>query len=201
MTDARDPAPALDVARGRAVDVLSAHFAHDGMTVEELDRRLDRVYAARSVPELETLVQDIPQGSRALARHSAAVATWDDHDEEFHPEAAAESERILAIMSETRRNGLWVVPRRLEVASIMSETVLDMRQASLHAGVTDIDITGIMTKVTIIVPPGVRVSNRVFAFMGAARDRTVRDPDAGAGAPLIRVNGWAVMAEVLIRRG
>ena len=148
----------------------------------------------------EALVRDVPTAPAALARISAAVPAYDPAID--YPEhGSEESERIFAIMSETRRTGLWVVPRRLEVLSVMSETVLDLRQASLLPGVTDIAVTGVMTKVTIIVPDGVRVVNRLFAFMGSARDRTWKAPYPDADAPVVRIDGWAVMAEVVVKRG
>lgn len=199
MTTPPRTTQSLETVRGRVVDLLSAHFAHDGITVEELDRRLELAYQASTLQELETLVGDVPGAPVALARTSAAVPAY-DHAAEYPGHGSEESERILAVMSETRRTGLWVVPRRLEVVSVMSETVLDLRQASLLPGVTDIAVTGVMTQVTIIVPDHARVVNRIFAFMGAARDRTWQAPYPGADAPVIRIDGWAVMAEVVVRR-
>jgi hypothetical protein len=193
---------ALDTARSRVVDLLSSHFAHDGIPVEELDRRLDLAYQARSLPDLEALVRDVPRAPAALARISTAVPAHagDAAYDAAYDEPEGESERILAIMAETHRTGLWVVPRRLEVVSVMSETVLDLRQASLLAGVTDITVSGLMTQLTLIVPPDVRVVNRLMAFMATARDRTAREPDPGPGAAVIRVSGWVMMSEVVIKR-
>lgn len=189
----------LDTARSRVIEMLSAHFAHDGIPVEELDRRLDAAYKATSILELEALVRDLPNAQAALARISMHAPPYRE-EPSVQLDYPEESERILALMSETRRRGLWVVPRELEVLSIMSETELDLRQASLAPGLTEISISGVMTKVIIIVPPGVRVVNRVLAVMGAVRDRTARDPVTDPTAPVIRITGWAAMAEVIIKR-
>lgn len=197
MTTPR-PDASLDTARSRVVDLLSSHFAHDGMPVEELDRRLDLAYRAQSLADLETLVRDVPQAPAALARIPSGVPAYTG--ELDYDEPGSESERILAIMSETNRTGLWVVPRRLEVVSVMSETVLDLRQASLLPGVTDITVTGFMTQLTILVPHDVRIVNRLMAFMASTRDRTAREPDPGPGAAVVRVSGWAIMAEVVFKR-
>ena len=168
------PAP-LDAARDRVVELLSAHFAHDGIPVEELDRRLDAAYKATSILELEALVRDLPDAQLALARMTAPTPAYRE-EPSVQLGYAEESERLLALMSETRRRGLWVVPRQLEVVSIMAETELDMRQASIAPGLTEINISGLMTAVKIIVPPGVRIGNRVNPFMGSGRDRTTDDP-------------------------
>lgn len=193
------PAP-LDAARDRVVDLLSAHFAHDGIPVEELDRRLDAAYKATSILELEALVRDLPHGQAALARVTMPSTPYRE-EPSVQLGYSEESERILALMSETRRRGLWVVPRQLDVVSIMADTLLDLRQASLAPGLTEIKISGLMTKVVIIVPPEVRVVNRLFAVMGAVRDRTNVDAGYDAMAPVIRLEGWAAMAEVIVKRG
>lgn len=193
------PAP-LDAARDRVVDLLSAHFAHDGIPVEELDRRLDAAYKATSILELEALVRDLPNAQLGLARMTAPAPAYRE-EPSVELGYAEESERLLALMSETRRRGLWVVPRQLDVVSIMAETELDMRQASIAPGLTEINISGLMTAVKIVVPPGVRVVNRVTAFMGSVRDRTTDDAVYDPLAPVIRIEGWAVMAEVVIKRG
>lgn len=198
MTSPTSAGAALDAARSRVVDLLSWHFAHDGIPVQELDRRLAAAYRASSVAELEELVQDVPNGTAAALRNPGTGATgYDDRHESF---AAEKSERILAVMSQTRRGGLWTVPRRLEVVSVMSETVLDLRQASLLPGVTDISVGGLMTQLTIIIPYGVRVVNRLFPFMASARDHTSDELEPADGTTVVRVGGWAVMTEVVIRR-
>lgn len=189
----------VDAARTRVVDLLSAHFAHDRIPVEELDRRLDAAYQAQSLEELEALVRDLPQGPAALMRHSPpAPVVYEEDPIEL---AGEESERIFAIMSETKRSGLWVVPRRLDVLSIMAETVLDLRHASLAPGVTTIDVGGMMTAVKIIVPPGVRVIDRTFSFMASSRDRSASEQVFDPAAPAIRLEGWLVMAELVVKRG
>ncbi|MFI8350839.1 DUF1707 and DUF4190 domain-containing protein [Streptomyces sp. NPDC085596] len=48
--------------RERAVDVLRAGFAEGRLEKDEFDRRVGRVYAARTVGELALVVADLPQG-------------------------------------------------------------------------------------------------------------------------------------------
>jgi hypothetical protein len=61
---AADPgSPALrasDAERERAATQLREHFAAGRLAPEELDERLDAAYAARTVPELQTLLRDLP---------------------------------------------------------------------------------------------------------------------------------------------
>ncbi|MFJ6654983.1 DUF1707 and DUF4190 domain-containing protein [Streptomyces sp. NPDC091377] len=48
--------------RERAVDVLRAGFSEGRLQQEELEKRVARAYAARTVGELGLLVADLPQG-------------------------------------------------------------------------------------------------------------------------------------------
>src|ERR671933_2768705 len=95
----------LATQRERAIELLSIHFAHDRLTMDELDRRLERAYAATSVAELEALTADLPEPGRALvaAEHTLPPTLLEDVEE---------SGRIWALFSETRRGGLWAVPPR-----------------------------------------------------------------------------------------
>ncbi|WTI18306.1 DUF1707 and DUF4190 domain-containing protein [Streptomyces sp. NBC_00820] len=64
---------ASDAERERAVDVLRAGFGEGRLAKEEFDRRVERVYTARTVGELALLVADLPQGPVPASVAGAAV--------------------------------------------------------------------------------------------------------------------------------
>jgi Domain of unknown function (DUF1707) len=182
----------LATHRERAIELLSIHFAHDRLSMDELDRRLERAYAATSVADLDALTADLPNtGSAVVASpRDAAPMLLED---------AEEAGRIWALFSETRRGGLWAVPSQLEVRATMSNLTLDFRSALLAPGVTDVEVSAIMASVQILVPPGVRVVDRVRAFMASVIDDSygVLSPDPSV--PIIRLSGYAFMSEVKVR--
>lgn len=57
-TSRRDPSPD---ERERVVEMLCAQFAADALTAEDLEHRLERVYAATDRAELLALVADLPE--------------------------------------------------------------------------------------------------------------------------------------------
>jgi hypothetical protein len=59
-----DDLRASDAEREHVVSHLRDHAAEGRLTVEELDQRLDRVYAARTRAELAALTADLPQPRR-----------------------------------------------------------------------------------------------------------------------------------------
>lgn len=183
------PVP-LERERERVIGLLSTHFAYDSISLEDLERRMELVYRASTVEQLRELTRDLPSDP-ADAQERRAVAV----PEAFSPE----QDRLVSIMAETKRRGVWRPPRYLDVWSIMSETRLDLREALLASGVTEIHVRGVMSAVKVTVPPGVRVVVQTQAFMSSVHDEPYEPPRVGSGAPVVRITGFMVMGEVKVR--
>lgn len=188
MPSPENPIVSLPAERDRTIDELSMHFAHDNISLEELERRLELAYRATSVTELRTLTADLAAATRLPQPTPSAVAL---------AEGVPEQGRMLALMSETKRHGPWVVPRHLDLASVMAATTLDFTEAVLPPGVVDIHIRGVMTEVKLIVPPGVYVLSRLSTVMANVEEDTPEQ--APPGAPVIRLNGWVLMSSVVVK--
>lgn len=179
----------LEREREKTIELLSEHFAHDNLPLEELERRMALVYKASSVPALRELTRDLPStAAPAPLRASAPVP------QAFLPESG----RIVSVMATTKRKGVWQPPRDLDLWCVMSETQLDFTQAQLAPGVTEVDIFALMASVKIIVPPGVRVVCQPTAFMAEVADESSDPPPVGSGAPVIRITGFAMMTELKV---
>jgi Domain of unknown function (DUF1707)/Cell wall-active antibiotics response 4TMS YvqF len=189
------PVVSIERERERTIELLGEHFAHDNLSLDELERRMEQVYRATSVPALRDLTKDLPvhvPDAPVQARQALTV-----------PDAfAPEHDRIVSVMAETKRRGLWRPARHLDVWCIMSDTRLDLTEAQLHEGVTEIHLRAVMASVRIIVPPGVRVVVQPGGFMSSVTDDLPDQPAVGSGAPVIRITGPVIMAElkVVVRR-
>lgn len=181
----------FDRERERTIALLGDHFAQDNLSLEELEHRIEQAYRARDLPALRDLLKDLPaaEDKGTLAPQRVTPAR-----EMFVPEDG----RIVSVMSQTSRRGVWHVPRSLDVWSVMSETNLDLTQAVLPAGVTELDLHGIMTSIKIVVPPGVRVVMQAGSFMAEVSDLTDDPPPVGSGAPVVRITGFVFMAELTV---
>jgi hypothetical protein len=180
----------LEREREKVIEQLSEHFSVDNLSLEELERRMALVYQASSVQSLRELTRDLPSAGEAPvpARMAAPVPSA------FLPEEG----RIVSVMAQTRRKGMWQPPRHLDLWCVMSETNLDMTQAQLAPGVTEIEVRALMASVKIIVPPGVRVVCQPSAFMAEVADETSNPPAVGSGAPVIRITGPVIMTELKV---
>ncbi len=180
-----------DVQRDYVVQVLSAAFATDRLSMEQLDERLSAVYRARSLGDLEVLLADPADASRSLADAGSVGRVAAD------PVVPARGV-AMAIMGGFDRSGSWIVPRHLRVVAVMGGGQLDLRTAKLGAGITEIEIFTFWGGVEIFVPTGVRVEVTGMAVMGGFSVRgaeATENPDA----PVLRISGLAVMAGVDVK--
>jgi hypothetical protein len=188
VTDPRQlPTRPIEQVRERVVEALSEHFARDDLTLDDLETRMARVYAASTPADVEALLDGLP----ALATGAPVPVAVDA----FSP-APRLRERLVAIMSGIVRRGSWKIPRRLRVVAIMGGVELDLRQAELPPGVTEISAFVLMGGLVVRVPPGVRLETDGFAFMGGFEDRMHESGTARPDAPVVRVTGVAIMGGV-----
>lgn len=180
----------LEMQRERTIELLSRHFAHDALSLDELERRVELAYRARSPGELRDLVRDLPDSSEDAPPVARAPLP-----EAFTPE----QDRIVSIMTETKRRGMWRPARHIDLWSVMSDTRLDLTEAVLSPGVTEIDVSAVMTAIRVIVPPGVRVVVQTDSFMSSVSDESIEPPQVGSGAPVVRLTGFAIMSEIKVR--
>jgi hypothetical protein len=96
--------------------------------------------------------------------------------------------RLVAGMSAERRRGAWTVPPYLFIQAAASNVRLDCREAVTAAVIIDVEISGGMGSVKMILPEGWAVNgDRLTKQIGTA---SVRVPGTPApGCPLIVVHG------------
>jgi hypothetical protein len=188
VTDPRPlPTRPIEQVRERVIEALSEHFARDNLSLDELDTRMARVYSAATPQEVDALLDGLP----ALPQGAPLPALSE-------PNAPTPKlrERLVAIMSGIVRRGLWRIPRRLRVVAIMGGVQLDLREAELPPGVTEIRAFIFMGGLDVRVPPGVRLETDGVAIMGGFEDKLFDAGSAGPDAPIVRVTGVAIMGGV-----
>jgi hypothetical protein len=188
VTDPRQlPTRPIEQVRERVVEALSEHFARDNLSLDDLESRMARVYAARTPAEVDSILDGLP----ALAVGAPVPVQTDSY-----APVPKLRERMIAIMSGIVRRGLWKVPRRLRIVTIMGGVELDLRQAELAPGVTEIHAFIFMGGLSVRVPPNVRLETDGVAIMGGFEDRIHEPGVAGPDAPVVRVTGIAIMGGV-----
>ena len=190
MDEQRTVVP-VGVVRERVIQRLTDAFANDLISVTELEDRLQKAYQATTAAEAEALVAGLP-GTGPVARQADAGFP-----------AAVEIERVpqrfLSIFSSQSRRGVWNVPRQLDVFALFSDTTIDLTHATMPPDIVDLDVSVIFANLTIVVPPGLRVVNKIGAFAANVESEPALDlAPMRPGSPVIRLSGNAVFGNVEI---
>jgi hypothetical protein len=197
MADA--PVPSLARARELKISELSTFFANDDLSLEDLEQRIERVYKASSVSELDAITADLQKSPAVPDEYARALAARATPSTAVTYTVA--STRLMSLMSSTRRVGRWVVPEHLDVVAVMSDTVIDMTQASLAPGLTEVELRCVLAAFKMIVPPNVRVVNDLHAVMSSIENRAdeiLDDKELATAGSIIRLSGYALMSAVMI---
>jgi hypothetical protein len=175
---------ASDRERDAVVQRVQDAFAEGRLDDAEFDQRTRAALTARTHAELDTLLADLP----AAAAPAAGAPTVPGH----RPGSLA-----VALKSSVRRAGRWRVPERYTTVVYKGGGWLDLRAAELTGPVTTFLAVAYKSRVTILVPPSVRVEMTGFGVtQGAEED----DPgyQLPADAPVIHVRGVAYKGAVEI---
>lgn len=173
---------ALDRQREATIAMLCEHFALDHLPAGDLEHRIDRAHAARTVDDLRALLANLP----ALADQPARLDIAD----------LETSQAIVAIMGGAERSGAWIPARTIRVFSLMGGAVLDFREVPLPRGTINVEVYAVMGGVEILVPPGIRVSCEGTGIMGAFEQKAGNSVSADLSEVTLRITGIALMGGV-----
>ncbi len=187
------PGTITEAEREYVARILCEAFAADRLSVEELDFRLTAMYRATRAEQLGQLLADpqTPAGSLATAPTPSRLA------QDF---AVPERAVGAAIMGGFERGGGWVLPRHFKAVAVMGGVELDLREARIAPGVSEIEVFVLMGGVEVLIPDGVRVEVVGMAVMGGFSVKSSAQSLDDRDAPLLRISGFAAMGGVEVKR-
>ncbi len=170
--------------RDRTVEVLKAAAADGRLTADEFDQRLEAALAARTLADLEPLLADLTTAAAAKVPDSA---------------------RITCGSGSAKRDGSWVVPRRLEIDIGSGSVRLDFREAVIAVPELQIDARIASGGLKLITRPGIVVdTDDVTVRSGSVKVVPPAGPDASVELRVKvsgRVGSGTVSARPARRRG
>lgn len=202
MTEAqpgRTSPPNLHEQQEGRIKALTRHFAQDRIDAEEFEARVDRVYRAQSLQELEEVTADLPalpDADREPAARASRAPTL------AAPGEVQKFQVIAALLGGTERKGTWIPAYKISVPSVMGGVCLDFREAHFGPGVTEVHALALMGGIEIIVPPDLRVESSGIGIMGGFEGLDQRGLSDDPDQPSLRVQGLALMGgvEISVRR-
>jgi hypothetical protein len=185
---------ASDADRESVANVLREAAGDGRLTMDELDERLDAVYAAKTYAELEPITHDLPAAGAAPAPAPSRSAPRDRARFGGEPTSSG----AVAILGGFSRKGDWVVPKEFTAFLLMGGGEIDLRDARFTQREVTIHIVAILGGCEVIVPEDATVYVTGIGILGA-----FEHSDAGPGSPdgpVITINGVALLGGVDVKR-
>lgn len=185
-----------DADRHKVAEVLRDAAGEGRLDLEELDERLEATYSAKVYADLVPIVADLPGHTTSVpaVRPGASPVRQPPAD-------APHYSTSLALMSEQKRHGVWVVGHGHQAVAIMGGIEIDLREAVFTEPEAVITANALMAGIDIIVNPWTRVQVDGIGVMGEYRQGRDRVPaELGPDSPLVRVRGLALMGGVKVVR-
>ncbi|CAL9546993.1 DUF1707 SHOCT-like domain-containing protein [Streptomyces albus] len=211
------PAPAVshadvrasDADRDRVADILREALAEGRLDPQEHGERIDAVYAAKTMGELEPLIRDLPAGREAASgaahgegedpgagrSYASSFATFSaSHTSGAGALGWGPKENLVAIFSGSGRKGRWRVPRKINAFALFGGIEIDLTEALFEHPHVQINATAIFGGIEIRVPENVTLQQKGAGIFGGFDVQVTDSPDPGA--PTVLVEGAAIFGGV-----
>lgn len=183
---------ASDADRDRIADILRDALAEGRLDAEEHSERIDAVYRAKTVGELEPLVRDLPVAGSAGAAPYAGGAHAPGAGDVDPLDVAPE--KLIAVFSGSTRKGRWSVGARVHAFSLFGSIEIDLTEALFRQRLTVINATSIFGNVEVRVPENISLRGSGTGILGNFEVENLEAPDPQA--PVVVVNGYAVLGNI-----
>lgn len=181
---------ASDADRDRIADILREAVAEGRLTPEEHAERVELVYRAKTVGELEPLVSDLPGVGSPSSPGRAAGSPF-----VYEPGvASADAEKLVAVFSSATRRGRWRVGGRTHAFALFGTVEIDLTEALFGQRLTVINATSIFGNVEVKVPENITLRGSGTGIFSNFEVVNTESPDPEA--PVVVVNGYAVFGNV-----
>lgn len=194
-----------DADRHRVSDFLRAAAGDGRLTIEELQERLDRAYAAKTYRELAELTADLPNADQPLIPIRRAIS--ERRSEMALPAAQlvggtpSGSSTTIAVFGSGSRGGRWVVPNTYQAFALYGAVELDLREAMFEGTETTIFASCLFGSIVIKVPDDIVVQTSGLPMFGSYGEREIDGPEpAPSDAPVLTVKGVAMFGSVEVQR-
>jgi hypothetical protein len=140
--------------RNRVVELLRVAAGDGRLTLQELDERVGAALTARTYRELAVLVSDLP----AAPESPAGASEMEPKDEV----------RIDCHSATARRDGPWMVPRRMQVQVTSGSVTLDFTEAVTWRPSLQLHVTVRAGSLRLVTKPGILVSTDDLAVQASS---------------------------------
>ncbi len=186
---------ASDADRDRISDILRDALAEGRLTAEEHSERIDGVYAAKTLGELEPLVRDLP--AAGTRRPAAPAPGWGPPAAGPVAAGPVAVENVVAVFSSSTRKGRWRPGSRTRVVSVFGSVEIDLTEAVFEQQQIEIDAVSVFGSVEVRVPENITLRGFGTGIFGNFEVKT--NEEADPHAPVVLIRGYSVLGNIEAR--
>ncbi|WP_236246577.1 DUF1707 domain-containing protein [Streptomyces sp. CC210A] len=181
---------ASDADRDRIAHILREALAEGRLDADEHAERIDAVYRAKTMGELEPLVGDLPAapGGPAPAAHGQGT------DWSAGADGAGEGEKLVAVFSSHTRRGRRRIGPRTHAFALFGSVEIDLTEAVFTQRLITIQATAIFGSIEVRVPENISLRGNGTGVFGDFDVRALEAADPEA--PVVVVDGYAVFGSI-----
>ena len=174
---------ASDADRDKVTELLHAAYADGRISYDEHSERTAAALTARTFDDLTGLTVDlVPTVSQR-----ALVAVPD----------LTETDRVTAMLAETKRVGPWSVPRTINVNVVLGSALVDLTEAMFTSRQVEINCTQFLGGIVVRVPPGTTVRVEAANILADTSVKHVGEPDDAQ--PVVVIRGTNILGDISVR--
>jgi hypothetical protein len=183
--------------REEVIDQLVMNYAHQEITLEAFEKRLDLAIDTedRSVLLAQVVDLDLATDNQYEKRKAEELSK----DKHFFDGESKDHQNIRVVLSSSTQNGPWVTGQEIGVTSILGDFTLDFTDAIFNFPVVHIKMFSLLTSDTIYVPEGVRVVCKASTYLGSIKSRVFGSADEDAQTIIIHGNCILSSLDIKIR--
>jgi hypothetical protein len=179
--------------REQTIDQLILNYSHGELSLEAFERRLDQALDAWTHDALLSLTTDLDLvvDSAFMEQKKREFGFMSDsHD-------VMSEEKIVSIFGNSKREGVWDVPKEIRVFSIFGNSILDFNEARFTSMTTHINVSSAFGNTIIYIPEDIKIVSYVSCVFGGVKDKA--PSSNGIDTPTIILDGLVLFGNVRIK--
>jgi len=201
----------IEERKVRAVETLSDGYAKNKLPLEEYERLVEyinKIESERELAVVEKIVAEYDPGRGAAEAESGANPADDYSTEDYRQDWNTADNSSWG----SGRPGLSVNPvifstrtysgpikSGTQFVSIFGSQRIIVRKSSLGGQRTVLDIACLLGETTVLVEPGIQVSNRAIPILGSCEVNNNVNKMAKRGEPELLISGAVLLGSVTIK--
>jgi hypothetical protein len=190
-----------DAERHQVSEMLRDAAGDGRLTIEELDERIEAVYAAKTYADLVPVTVDLPGAASILPKAAfTPVATSGARVQPLGPGSSHSSSGSVAIFGGATRKGPWTVAEQYTALAVFGGVELDFREATFTSAETTVYANCLFGGIEITVPDDVVVHVSGVPIFGGYDHGNGGPGTFPPDAPVMHVKGLAIFGGVEVKR-